>query len=209
MKILLINGSPRKNGNTGILLREALSGASECGADAELLSIVDMNIEPCNSCFACTDTSECAIEDDMQKVYSKLIEADGIIFGTPVYFWGMTAQLKTVIDRMFALCASELKLRNKTGGLVAVSARRGSMNVANIFNMFFLYNHMIPTDPIFGFAGFKEGEILKDEIAMKGSRELGRLMVKLISNGSKIVYPPECENKTTLNYVLGKYNLSF
>ena len=103
MKILGLSCSPHIQGNTVTLLNEALKGAQAEGAEVELFSVAGKTIQPCQACQSCFKTGECKIQDDMQPLYEKLLESDGIIFGTPVYFWDVTAQTKAVIDRTFAL----------------------------------------------------------------------------------------------------------
>ena len=123
MKILAISCSPRKQGNTELLLGEALQGAQDEGAEVELYSVSGKTIEPCDGCWTCTKTGECHIKDDMQELYKKLLEADGIIFGTPIYFYAMAAQAKTVMDRTMPLNRPERSLANKVGGVVVVAGR--------------------------------------------------------------------------------------
>ena len=120
MKILGLSFSPRVRGNTEILLEAVLSSARRLKAETELYSVAGKEIHPCDGCASCWDTGKCHIKDDMQVVYRKMQEADGIIFGTPVYFYNMTAQGKTVIDRTFALGRSKKGLANKVGGIVVV-----------------------------------------------------------------------------------------
>ena len=98
MKILAISCSPRRQGNTEILLNEALRGAQQDRAEVELYSVLGKNIQPCDGCWACTKTGECHIEDDMDDLCDKMIAADGIIFGTPIYFYSMAAQAKIIMD---------------------------------------------------------------------------------------------------------------
>jgi multimeric flavodoxin WrbA len=85
MKILAVSSSPRKNGNTSLLLETALESAQQDGAETELFSVAGKTIQPCDGCWACFKTGTCHIQDDMTILYEKLVEADGIIFGTPVY----------------------------------------------------------------------------------------------------------------------------
>ena len=103
MKILGVSGSPCKDGNTVTLLNEALNAAKAEGADVELYSVSGKNIQPCDGCWGCRQTGKCHIKDDMQDLYDKMLTADGIIFGTPIYFWSMTAQAKAIMDRTIAL----------------------------------------------------------------------------------------------------------
>jgi len=103
MKILAISCSPRKDGNTVAMLNEALKAAKTEGAETELYSVSGKNIQPCDGCWGCTKTGKCHIKDDAALLFDKMLAADGIIFGTPVYFYGMTAQAKAIIDRTIAL----------------------------------------------------------------------------------------------------------
>ena len=89
MKVLGIGCSPRKGGNTDILLGEALAGAQQNGAEVEQLSIRELDIKPCDGCYSCAKKGKCKIKDDMQLVYDKMLAADGIIFSVPIYFWAM------------------------------------------------------------------------------------------------------------------------
>jgi multimeric flavodoxin WrbA len=107
MKVLGIACSPRKKGNTDILLEQALSGAEESGAEVEFLPIRDLDIKPCQGCTRCTKDGKCRTRDDMQIVYEKMLAADGIIFGVPIYFWSMCGQAKVLLDRTL-LCATRL-----------------------------------------------------------------------------------------------------
>jgi multimeric flavodoxin WrbA len=100
MKIVGIHSSPKgKSSNTLKLLNAALDGASEAGADIEILDVAKIRINYCNSCNTCHDTGVCAIKDDYEIVFKKLLDADGIIWSSPNYITNVTAQLKTVFDR--------------------------------------------------------------------------------------------------------------
>jgi multimeric flavodoxin WrbA len=121
MKILGIACSPRKQGNTVALLEEVLKGSKEEGADTELYRVSDRNIAPCRGCRVCWETGECPIEDDMKDLGNRMVEADGIVFGTPIYFYNMTAQAKAIVDRTIALNHPDRSLANKVGSVVAVA----------------------------------------------------------------------------------------
>ncbi len=120
-KVIGIFGSPRKEGNSDTLLSRALKGAAEGGADVERIIIRDLKIAPCNSCGGCWGTGVCVIGDDMQKIYQKLVDADGIIAASPIYFMGVSAQLKAFIDRCQAFWAKKYVLHApiREGGKVA------------------------------------------------------------------------------------------
>jgi len=101
MKILGIIGSKRKNGNTACLVQEALKAAQREGAKTELIFLGDYSIKDCTGCEGCKDTLKCVINDDMQKIYPLLLEADGIILGSPTYFYNISADMKAFIDRCY------------------------------------------------------------------------------------------------------------
>jgi len=111
MKVLGIAGSPRHGGNTDILLEEALKGARSAGAETETIVISKLDIAPCLHCDGCLKEGCCVIEDDMQSVYPKLREADRIILASPMFFMGLTAQVKALIDRCQALWAIKYVLK--------------------------------------------------------------------------------------------------
>lgn len=103
MKILGILGSPRKGGNTDILLDMALEGAGSKGAETEKICLGDLNFKGCIECAGCDKTGVCILTDDMTPIYDKLKTADAIILASPIFFAGITSQLKAMIDR----CQSE------------------------------------------------------------------------------------------------------
>lgn len=188
MNVIGICCSPRSGGNTEILMNESLKGAQEGGATTELLTIARMKINPCDGCGVCMKKGECHIQDDMQHLYPKLLEADGIIFGAPVYSHSMCAQAKIIVDRAYAMRRPYLKLANKVGGIITVASSHGVTSVIQDFNMFFISNHMVPADWVFGYARGK-GTISKNRHAMMGAYELGRLVAALVNQ--KFHYPEE------------------
>ena len=113
MKVLALLGSPRKNGNTGLLLDEYIKGIKETGKSAEITKIYlnDKSIHGCNACDACRNITigQCVIKDDMQQVYAAFNNADIIIASSPVYFYTVTSDMKKLIDRCQAVWASKYK----------------------------------------------------------------------------------------------------
>lgn len=188
MKIFGLSCSPRRQGNTEILLGEVLSGAQQEGAEVELYSVLGKAIEPCDGCRACNETGECHIKDDMQALYNKLLAADGIIFGTPVYFYSMTAQAKAIIDRTIALNRPGRSLANKVGGVVVVGGSLGIIDAVKDLYFYMVTRQMLPANFVAAYASAK-GDIRKKEQGMKAAWELGRQMVKLAAK--KFEYPSE------------------
>jgi multimeric flavodoxin WrbA len=132
MKVLGIMGSPRRQSNTEILLDKALEGARKAGAEVEKVLVSKLKISPCLEIYACFKDGNCAIKDDMQLLYEKLLEADHIIFASPIFFYGITSQAKAVIDRCQALWMRRHVLgigkedkRERRGVFISVGATRG------------------------------------------------------------------------------------
>jgi multimeric flavodoxin WrbA len=188
VKILGLSCSPRKRGNTELLLEQALNGAQHEGAETELLSLSGKDIKPCDGCGSCAARGECHIKDDMQTVYQKLLEADGIIFGTPIYFYSMAAQAKAVIDRTFALNRPEKSLTNKVGGVIVVAGSIGIIDAIKDLYFYIVIKRMLPANLVAAYATEK-GDIKKREQGMKAAWELGREMVQLAAK--KFEYPGE------------------
>lgn len=103
MKITVLSGSPRKNGNTDTMVAEFCRGANEAGHETEVLEVGRMNIKGCMGCEFCfSHDGECVQKDDMSKVLESLDQADMVVFASPIYWFDITAQLKAAIDRMYA-----------------------------------------------------------------------------------------------------------
>ena len=133
MKVLGIMGSPRRQSNTEILLDKALEGAREAGAEVEKVLVSKLKISPCLEIYACRKDGNCAIKDDMQLLYKKLLEADHVILASPMFFYGVTSQAKAVIDRCQALWVRKHVLgmgkedrRERRGLFISVGATRGT-----------------------------------------------------------------------------------
>ena len=105
MKVLGILGSPRRGGNSEILMRAFLEGAAEAGAEVEEIILRDLKISPCLEIYHCFKDGTCPIKDEMREIYDKLLEADVVALASPVFFYGVSAQSKAMIDRTQALWA--------------------------------------------------------------------------------------------------------
>ena len=110
MRVLGIAGSPRRGGNTDILLAEVMKGAASRGAEVKTIVLSRLKIAPCQHCDGCLETGRCKVKDDMQMVYDELVMADRIVLASPVHFMGVTAQTKAMIDRCQALWVRKYKL---------------------------------------------------------------------------------------------------
>ena len=111
LKVLGISGSPRRGGNTDLLLDEVMRGAASRGAKVKIIILNDLKIAPCQHCDACLETGNCKVMDDMHMVYRELEQADRIVLASPIQFMGVTAQMKAMIDRCQALWARKYILK--------------------------------------------------------------------------------------------------
>ena len=175
MKILGISFSPRKGQNTETMLQKALEGAKQEGADTELFTVAGKEIKPCDGCSSCGETGKCHIKDDMQELYQKMIDADGMIFGTPVYFFDVPAQGKAVIDRTFALQPIGSPLNSKAGGILIAAGSTGAMDVVKNLYSFFGAHRIFPVNWVTVYS-----PVVEKKKGMEACFSLGREMVSFL-----------------------------
>jgi multimeric flavodoxin WrbA len=183
IRILGIVGSPRVRGNTDKLVAEALKAAKEDGAKTELLRLALGKIQPCDACENCKKMGECRIKDDFGPIFDKMVDADGIILATPVYFGSATPQIKALIDRAGYLSVAKGRVfENKVGGALVVARRAGHNFTLAQLLFFFLHQGMIiPGSTYWNIAfGRERGEVSKDEEGLRAARNFGKKMVWLI-----------------------------
>jgi len=191
MKALGIFGSPRRGGNTDLLLEEALRGAQEKGANVERLYLSDYAITPCKECHGCDHAGNCVVLDDMQKIYPKLLEADVIIFASPIFFYGVTAWAKALIDRSQALWSRKYLLkdpslgkegRKRKGFFISVGATKGQRvfdgAILTVKYFFDVLNAEYVGELLFRGVEAK-GDILKHHEALQQAYEMGRKLVSV------------------------------
>lgn len=188
MKILGLSCSPRKAGNTEILLEEALRGARQDGAETELFNVSGKEIKPCDGCWGCFGTGKCHIKDDMQLLCDTMIASDGIIFGTPVYHYSMTGQAKIILDRMMVLNTPDRNLANRVGGVIAVAGSIGIIDPVKDLYFSMIIKKMVPANFVAVY-GHKRGDVKKMIQGMQAAFNLGREIVQIA--GKKFEYPPE------------------
>lgn len=182
--ILGVVGSPRIEGNTERVVAEALNVAKEDGAEIELLRLADRDIQPCTACLSCRKTGECLIRDDFNPIFEKMVQADGIILASPVYFSSATPQMKALIDRAGYLSGAKGRVfENKVGGAIAVARRAGQNFTFAQLLFFFLHQGMIvPGSTYWNVAfGRNRGDVDMDEEGLRTAWNLGKKMVWLIS----------------------------
>lgn len=127
MKVLGFAGSPRSGGNTDLLLQELMRGAADAGAITEIINIRKVRFDPCISCGRCMKTGRCEVEDNFQPIYDKIMEADHIVLASPIYFMGLTAWAKTLVDRCQCFWAKKYVLNQP------VPQYRGDMQRRGVF----------------------------------------------------------------------------
>lgn len=190
MKVLGIFGSPRRGGNTEILLEEALKGAEKEGAEVERLHLTDFTIAPCKECHGCDETGQCVIPDDMQKIYPILLEADLIILASPIFFYGITAWAKALVDRCQALWARKYLLKEpslgkegkkRKGFFISVGATKGQKVFEGAILTAKYFFDVLNAEYVgeLVFRGIEaKGDILKYPEAIQQAFEAGRKLVK-------------------------------
>ncbi len=176
MRILALVGSPRKGGNTDILVEEIFRGARTNGHSTEKLRLYDYDILPCIDCRSCKRSESgynCALSDGMREIYPKLEAADIIIFGTPIYWYGPTAKMKLLIDRLRPYIASK-RLSGKKGILVVPSEEGPDCcePLMQMFRMTFDYLGMKMAESIL-VSAYERGEVMKSPEDMAKAFNLG------------------------------------
>jgi multimeric flavodoxin WrbA len=133
-KIVAIYGSPRRKGNTAALLKKAIEGARDSGADVEEIVLRDLKISPCLEIYGCLQAGECAIKDDFQMVRDKILHAQGLILASPVFFYAVSSHTKMLMDRFQSLWVKkywvdkvprEQQTNNRKGLFISVGATKG------------------------------------------------------------------------------------
>jgi multimeric flavodoxin WrbA len=183
MKVLAFNGSPRKDGNTAILIKYVFRELEKEGLETELVQFSGKKIHGCIACYKCFKNKDrrCSVKDDyVNTCIEKMIDADGIILGSPVYFADVTAEMKALIDRAgFVSLANNGLYKNKVGASVVALRRTGGIHTLDSMNHFFLAGQMIIVGRGIGI-GRNIGEVEKDEEGLQMVKTLGQRMAWLL-----------------------------
>jgi multimeric flavodoxin WrbA len=184
LKVVAFNGSPRSDGNTSILIRHVLDELENEGIATELVGIGGRTIRGCTDCRKCFENRDrrCVFDDDIvNDCIEKMIDADGIILGSPVYFLDVTAEMKALIDRAGIVSRANGGLFRRKVATAAVAVRRsGANHTVDTILHFLLYSGMtIPGTPVIG-VGKEIGDVLKDEEGLMRARGAGKEMAWLL-----------------------------
>jgi len=183
-QVLVILGSPRRKGNSSTLAAQVSRGSKSTGAEVETLFLQNLKINPCRGCDTCQkpDSKGCAIKDDMQEIYPKLIRADAWVIASPVYWFTMSAQTKIFMDRCYALPAyaknpfagKRIAITMSYGDVDPV--RSGCVNALRTFQDAYRYTGSKIVGMVYGSA-LEAGEIANNKTLMREAEELGKRLV--------------------------------
>ena len=185
MKAVAINGSPRKGGNTEILLRKVLEPLSGAGWDTEFIQLGGKKIRGCTACYRCFDTKDgrCSVKTDVfNDCLEKMLSGQAIILGSPTYFTDVSAEMKALLDRtgLVAIANGGL-LRGKIGAAVVAVRRGGGTHAFDTMNhMFLMSGAIIPGSTYWNLGfGLNKGEVADDEEGLRNMEDLGRTIAWL------------------------------
>ena len=186
MKVIAINGSARKDGNTAILIQTVFDELQKEGIETEMIQLAGERIQGCLACYRCRELKNrrCVMDDDNVNQYiAAMADADGILLGSPVYFTDVTAEMKALIDRAgFVARGNDHMFRRKVGASVVAVRRAGALHTFDTINHFFLISQMIVPGSVYWNLGMggKIGDVESDEEGLKTMRILGQNMAWLM-----------------------------
>lgn len=177
MKVIGINGSARRDGNTAIIIGKVFEVLNSEGIETELIQLADYDISPCRGCFACRGRGNCVFDNDgFAEIFSRMAEADGIVLGSPVYSADVSAKMKAFLERGGVVVATNPGLlRHKVGASVAAVRRGGGMTTVDTMNHFILNKEMIVVGSTYWnmVYGKDVGDVLNDDEGIANMRNLG------------------------------------
>ncbi|HEX2950125.1 MAG TPA: flavodoxin family protein [Armatimonadota bacterium] len=186
MKVVGINGSARKDGNTAILLRTVFGELEQQGIETEMIQLAEYPLAGCTACWAChqSDTHRCVMTDDaFNMIFAKMLAADGILLGSPVYSAGVTSQIKALIDRASVVLAADKSLFRHKVGAAVIAVRRGGATSALDTLLHFLHSKemfLVGSTYWNMVYGREIGEVESDQEGMANMHNLGQNMAWLI-----------------------------
>ena len=204
MKVLLINGSPKAQGNTALALAEMAEVFAQEGIEAEIIQVGNKDIRGCIACGSCGKTGKCVFDDMVNEIAPKFEAADGLVIGSPVYYAGANATLMALMQRLFY--STHFDKTMKVGAAVCVARRGGCSSTYDEMNKFFGISGMpIAAGQYWNSVhGGAPGEACQDEEGMQGMRTLARNMaflIKSIGLGKEKFGVPEREKGVWTNFI--------
>ena len=202
MKVVLINGSPHRKGNTFIALSEVAGALEKEGVQTEIIQLGIKAVQGCIACNKCAELGHCVFQDTLyNQVREALQEADGIVVGSPVYYAGPNGALCALLDRVFYSC-SEL-LAYKAGASVAVCRRGGASATFDRLNKYFTIMNMpvVPSQYWNSVHGRLPGEAREDAEGLQTMRVLARNMARLLKAGVGPALAPEAEERQWTHFI--------
>ena len=183
MKVIILNGSPKAEGNTATALHEVERVLNEQGIETEWIHVGHRQIHGCIACNKCWDTSVCAFGDIVNEISEKMDGADGLLIGSPVYFASASGTLLSLLDRLF-YSSLHKDWMMKVGASVAVARRGGATATMDVLNKYFLKTNMpvVPSQYWSIAHGTEPGEVVQDEEGMQTMRQLGLNMAFMIKS---------------------------
>ncbi len=204
MKVLLVNGSPHVNGCTYTALSEVEKALQEQGVETEIIHIGGKTIQGCRGCWACLKGGKCVFEDEVNAFVEKAKDADGFVFGTPVYYASANGTLVSFMDRVFYSGGKHLAYKPAAS---VVSCRRGGASTTfDVLNKYYTINRMpvVSSNYWNEIHGNKASEAAQDEEGLQTMRILGYNMawlIKCIAAGKKEGIEPKSERKIMTNFI--------
>jgi multimeric flavodoxin WrbA len=186
MKVVAFNGSARKDGNTAILINQALEELEKQGIETEMIQLSGQRIRGCTACYKCFDNKDkkCAVTEDAVNEYiARMLDADAIILASPTYFADVSAELKALIDRAGLVArANDNMFRRKVGAAIVAVRRAGAIHAFDTINHFFLIGEMIiPGSSYWNVGlGLKKGDAQNDQEGLQTMQHLGQNMAWLL-----------------------------
>lgn len=186
MKVLAINSSARKDGNTAILINTMFEELSKEGIETEMIQLSGKIIEPCKACFSCGGQKNCIHKNDaFQEIFKKMLQADGVILGSPVYTANISSNMQAFLERASVVTdmnRSENMFQHKVGAAVTAARRGGALNALDAMNHFFMLQNMFVVGSSYWSMAYGQmpGDVQKDEEGLNTIKALGENMAYLL-----------------------------
>ena len=205
MKVLIINGSPKENGNTAFALNQMCKVFADMGIETETIHVGNQLIKGCQGCGACYKIGKCVIDDIVNETAAKLADADGMVVGSPVYYASPNGTLLSFLDRLF-YSTGKISKRMKVGASVVCARRGGTTASMDVLNKYFTISEMPVASSTYWniIHGAKPGEAEQDAEGIRTVRNLAKnmgYMMKAFAAAKDTVELPEPEKKAFTNFI--------